>query len=342
MVRLAQIILITIQELSPKNTKLKGLTTGGLIRVLGEDMLASVTYYDSRYRPIQNISGNHLGGTEKVTNFYDHLVENNVVSSLITKTLRVHKVGNVEKEIKEEYTYDHMDRLLTTKTTIDNNTSTITNSYNEIGELIKKDLNGVQEVDYQYNIRGWLTKINDGTALTGDDVFGMELKYTEAPEGYKQYNGNIGQILWKGVDASTTTNDNAQDYKYKYDPLNRLKKAEHTSGSNVGYYDVGGNDNGINYDANGNILSLTRRYNNNLMDNLTYTYANGNQLSAVADAEPDAGRGFEETGSEGMQANEYLYDANGNMVKDANKKIANIQYNHLNLLSGLIILILIM
>ena len=309
-----------------QNTKPKGLTTGGLTKVLcTQNMLPSVTYYDSRYRPIQNISGNHLGGTEKITTEYF-----NVVSPNVESVTRVHQAGTITKIIQEEYTYDHMDRLLTTKTTIDGNSSTITHTYNEIGELIKKDLNGVQEVDYQYNIRGWLTKINDGTALTGDDVFGMELKYTDA--GYKQYNGNIGQILWKGVDESTSTNDNAQDYKYKYDPLNRLKKAEHTSGSNLGYFDVGGNDNGgIRYDANGNIKSLTRKYNNDLMDNLTYSYANGNQLSAVADAEPDAGRGFEETGSEGMQADEYLYDANGNMIRDANKKITNIQYNHLNL-----------
>ena len=313
-----------------QNTKLKGLTTGGLTKVLGtQNMLPSVTYYDSRYRPIQNISGNHLGGTEKITTKYF-----NVVSPNVESVSRIHKAGTVTKTIQEEYTYDHMDRLLTTKTTIDGNPSpsTITHSYNEIGELIKKDLNGIQEVDYQYNIRGWLTKINNGTALTGSDVFGMELKYTDAPAGYEQYNGNIGQILWKGVDESTSTNDNAQDYKYKYDPLNRLKKAEHTSGSNLGYYDVGGNDAGqIRYDANGNTKSLTRKYNNDLMDNLTYSYAHGNQLSAVADAVPDAGRGFEEIGSEGMQADEYLYDANGNMVKDANKKIANIQYNHLNL-----------
>ena len=328
-----------------QNTKLKGLTTGGLTKVLGtQNMLPSVTYYDSRYRPIQNISGNHLGGTEKITTKYF-----NVVSPNVESVSRIHKAGTVTKTIQEEYTYDHMDRLLTTKTTIDGNPSpsTITHSYNEIGELIKKDLNGIQEVDYQYNIRGWLTKINDGTALTGNDVFGMELKYTDAPAGYEQYNGNIGQILWKGVDTSPTTNDNAQSYKYTYDPLNRIKKAEHTSGSTIGNYNVGGNDNGgIRYDANGNILNLNRyQLLNNTkykIDDLQYSYTSGNQLAgvidngqttAITDPDPQINKvedyGFRDDPA--STANDYTYDANGNMVSDKNKGIVNIDYNFLNL-----------
>jgi RHS repeat-associated protein len=63
------------------------------------------------------------------------------------------------------------------------------NQYNELGQLIDKKLhsaNGAaakQSVDHRYNIRGWLTSINDA-ALTIDgtdpkDHFGMELGYNE-------------------------------------------------------------------------------------------------------------------------------------------------------------------
>ena len=241
-----------------------------------------------------------------------------------------------------------MDRLLTTKTTIDNNESIITNIYNEIGELIKKDLNGAQEVDYQYNIRGWLTKINDGTALTGNDVFGMELKYTDAPAGYEQYNGNIGQVFWKGVDDSDLTNDNEQNYKYTYDKLNRLKKAIHNNGE----FNVTGNDDGIQYDLNGNIKNLERfgRLKNGsggylsgsyLIDRLNYNYTSGgNQLTSVDDTGSSYAysiggdnrlakqEGFEDGNTSG---DDYTYDANGNMISDKNKGITNIVYNHLNL-----------
>jgi RHS repeat-associated protein len=63
------------------------------------------------------------------------------------------------------------------------------NQYNELGQLVDKKLhsaNGAaakQSIDHRYNIRGWLTSINDA-ALTIDgtdpkDYFGMELGYNE-------------------------------------------------------------------------------------------------------------------------------------------------------------------
>jgi hypothetical protein len=66
------------------------------------------------------------------------------------------------------------------------------NEYNELGQLIDKKLHSTnsnatdakQSVDYRYNIRGWLTSINNAAvtseAQTNDDtgdLFGMELGY---------------------------------------------------------------------------------------------------------------------------------------------------------------------
>ena len=90
------------------------------------------------------------------------------------------------------------------------------------------------------------------------------------------------------------------------------------------------------YDKNGNILAL-QRYGQTgassygLIDNLTFTL-NGNQLNRVDDAVTSSAynNGFEFKDAV-KQANEYAYDANGNLTKDLNKGISNISYNCLNL-----------
>ncbi|NLN32699.1 MAG: hypothetical protein GX159_03775 [Flavobacteriaceae bacterium] len=71
------------------------------------------------------------------------------------------------------------------------------------------------------------------------------------------------------------------------------------------------------------------------MDNLTYTYQNGNGLSNllvnVADAvTTGSNEGFKD-GNTDPNLDDYEYDANGNMIKDRNKGISNITYNYLNL-----------
>ncbi|WP_040497658.1 hypothetical protein, partial [Fulvivirga imtechensis] len=80
---------------------------------------------------------------------------------------------------------------------------------------------------------------------------------------------------------------------------------------------------------NGNILSLKRQAHNadfRTIDALQYTYTNGNQLSAVADA-----AGWEGFADKNTTGPDYTYDANGNMTKDLDKEIESIEYNHLNL-----------
>ncbi len=59
---------------------------------------------------------------------------------------------------------------------------------------------------------------------------------------------------------------------------------------------------------------------------------NGNQLTAVNDAATaSAYNGGFEFKNGANAANEYAYDANGNLTKDLNKNITDIQYNFLNL-----------
>ncbi|MCA6045347.1 RHS repeat-associated core domain-containing protein, partial [Bacteroides thetaiotaomicron] len=90
------------------------------------------------------------------------------------------------------------------------------------------------------------------------------------------------------------------------------------------------------YDRVGNILGL-KRYGQTtstgygLVDNLSLTY-NGNQLKKVTDTATGSvyGNGFEFKNGANKDI-EYEYDENGNLTKDLNKNMLDIQYNCLNL-----------
>ena len=95
------------------------------------------------------------------------------------------------------------------------------------------------------------------------------------------------------------------------------------------------------YDLNGNIRKL-KRYghitlnaqgevsNYGVMDDLTYSYDMGNSSNRLMQVS-DAGSkdyGFKDGAT---SSTEFGYDVNGNMIKDLNKGIGSIAYNHLNL-----------
>ena len=125
-------------------------------------------------------------------------------------------------------------------------------------------------------------------------------------------------------------------YKFTYDGLNRMLDAVYGEGTNIGSNTNRFTEKVTGYDKNGNILALQRYGQTSasgygLIDNLTFTL-DGNQLNRVDDAVTASAynNGFEFKDAV-KQANEYAYDANGNLTKDLNKNISNIQYNCLNL-----------
>ncbi len=89
--------------------------------------------------------------------------------------------------IVKRFVYDRGGRLVSEFHRIDGNPEVelARNMYNELGQLVDKGLHGVsgafkQSVDYRYNIRGWLTSINDSELSDGEnDYFGMNLAYNE-------------------------------------------------------------------------------------------------------------------------------------------------------------------
>ena len=296
--------------------QLKGQVTGARTKVLGSsEWLETITFYDNRYRPIKVVTDNHKNGQDIIETEYK-----NVVSALVTETTMSHTSDDYSGTltVRETYHYDHLDRLTSQTHQINQGTpvTLAANTYNDLGELVSKSVGGsVHQIDYTYNIRGWLKTINGGAAITGSDKFGMELFYDDAG----QYNGNIGKMSWKSLGGSNT---NVQTYDYTYDPLSRLKGAAYTSSGQNGFFNVSN----LQYDGNGNILNLDRKKDGANLDLLSYQYE-GNRLISVEDASNNI-EGFENGVS---QTVEYEYDANGNMVNDDNKGITYISYNHLNL-----------
>ena len=318
--------------------QVKGQVTGTLTRGEGTDFITTITYYDEKYRPVQVVAENHLtNGKDIVSNQYDFVGN-------IRKTQTEHFDGSTTTTIKRRFEYDHMDRLTHTWHEVNSEGEVLISrsTYNEIGELERKDLHyeGAsadpaesafeQNLDYEYNIRGWLRAVNDPGGL-GADLFGMKLHYNDNPLSASanddHFNGNISAMEWSNYDV-TNTGIAVRGYSFAYDDLNRLKSADHfEDGTGESRYGVSG----LNYDLNGNMLALTRNgADGSAIDNLDFHESEyiGNQLMKVTDSSNDA-TGFD-NGNSGS-GTDYTYDDNGNMISDANKGITSIEYNHLNL-----------
>ncbi|RNA62869.1 RHS repeat-associated core domain-containing protein [Chryseobacterium nematophagum] len=285
------------------------------------------TYYDTKGRVIGNHSINHLGGYTRTESKLDFT---GVAQNTVTKHKRLNT--DTEKVITEVFTYDHENRLLKHTHKVDNNPEEILaqNTYNELSQLQTKKVGGVnptspvQTIDYKYNIRGWMTKINDPSNLNGK-LFGYEIKYNNpvlTTLALAKYNGNIAEVNWK------TSNDGIlKRYAYHYDGLNRLLYGHYAEPlSTIAQTDHFGES--MEYDLNGNITHLYRNAKNPngqvmQIDNLSYTYS-GNRLTKVADTSQNI-EGYPGGG------NPIGYDNNGNMISHPDKGINSISYNFLNL-----------
>jgi RHS repeat-associated protein len=320
----------------------KGIVTGSKTRVLGSsNYLYDAVYYDNKYRVIQTVSQNHKNGSNRITANFDF-------ANKLQQVRRTYVVNGVTFFIDENFEYDHNGRLTSGRHSVNGQQEVILfkNEYSELGELVDKQLhssdNGVtfaQSIDYRYNVRGWLLSINNSelTNTTNNDddndLFGMELAYHEdiGLNSTPQYNGNISGLKW----SNNTVESNVlqRGYSFTYDQMNRVKAANHLEAIILNNWATGKFDeNGINYDLNGNILSLQRRNGTgNLIDNLTYNYgtsgAISNRLAYVSDASSSS-EGFTD-GNAGVD--DFGYDQNGNLLLDKNKGITSISYNHLNL-----------
>jgi RHS repeat-associated protein len=331
-----------------------GLATRSKVKVLGtSDYLITIKFYDKWQRAIQSLGNNHrrLTVDNLTTVVYDFTGKMTMSRSIVNTGTLV--------TIENKVFYDHAGRPLRVIQSVDGSTeiAIAKYSYNEIGQLVEKNLHltdsesGLQSIDYRYNIRGWLTSINNSTltdegtgahTLNNDanDYFGMELMFNTVDNTLNNsavYNGNISAVKWKGLGGSGLTDRNS--YLYTYDKADRLTNSQFKKhGVSAWDQEVNTLNEQISYDENGNVSNLIRKQNQRGMsglnitstpqtiDDLTYTYTIGNQLSKVEDASGD-NAGFINGTVNG--ANEYTYNVDGSLLSDKNKGIDSIKYNEL-------------
>lgn len=328
----------------------KGMPTGSWVRALTSTTATAgettTTFYDTKARPIRTYLTNYVGGYT----YTDTVLDFSGVPQYI-KTFHKRLASNVELKTTEVFTYSPQGRLLTQTHQVNALPVQLlaSNSYDELGQLISKNVGNtsatpLQKVDYAYNIRGWLTGINNDLTnnlilnTSEKDLFAFKINYNTVENcfnyaGTTLYNGNISETYWRSASDNTQ-----RKYGYKYDILNRLRASIYQKpGLTAAQTQVtNAYDENITYDKNGNITSLNRKGNGDpqvgamLIDDLTYVYSSStsNQLLKVTDSpNGNDAQGF----IDANKTNDYTYDANGNLKTDANKNITAIVYNHLNL-----------
>ena len=285
----------------------KGALTGQMVAGINGNPVWKAFYYDIRGREVKRVESNAMNGYDVTTTSYSF------TNKPLTLT-HVHTSGSKSLTEVHTYSYDYADRLSKVQHKLDNNTivTLAEYTYDDLGRMEQKKLGGTAHSStYSYNIRSWLT------GITGSK-FTQTLAYNNSTAGY---NGNITAMGW-------TADGDSHSYTFTYDGLSRLLNATHGAGRFT--------EKVTSYDKNGNIKGL-QRYGQTgastygLIDNLSYTL-NGNQLNRVDDAvNASAYNGGFEFKDAVKQTNEYAYDNNGNLTKDLNKGIEEIQYNSLNL-----------
>ncbi|RYJ42050.1 DUF6443 domain-containing protein [Flavobacterium beibuense] len=334
----------------PLSFNLKGLATGNKIRALGTDYwTTNLTGYNNKAAVIWSYTNNQfLNSATTVNNDVDF-------QGLVWQSKTTHeKSGKPSLSIYNTFDYDEADRLEAQHQALtpiigagagSYSHYLFKNIYDEYGQLMEKHVGGrstlperLQEIDYIYNIRGWLMGINLGGSVANQKLFALRLDY-EGPEyvGTPLYNGNISKVTWQTNNTSTSQ----RSYLLEYDDLNRLTNASFYPPNALAYqgnpsYKENYTEGNIQYDKNGNILKLDRYGLNEAantmtkIDQLSYIYgAFSNKLNKVSDDAVDTS-GFIDGVNTG---NDYAYDGNGNLIMDMNKGISsgNIAYNHLNL-----------
>lgn len=353
----------------------RGMLTGSLTKVLDQQndtYLTSVVYYDQLRRPVQLWEETLRGGHDKKTFYY---AWNGQVVRIDRKLFGIDELPTFETI--QEYEYDRTGRLIHhyQKTGSDPKVEIFGLQYNEIGQLYRKHLHipagmntGMQVIDYRYNERGWLRKINnsalvdDGDNLEDNDVFGIDLIYHKydmvasgnkflptgiSPEEY--FGGQLSAIQFNTkapeVDG-TTVNEKA--YVFRYDDLYRLTSsafvAESHSLTEYGIFSEAENAflEKVNYNLTGDITRLIRNRGKGpwdkmgwaTIDNLVYGYTPwSHRLKSVQEMGHNLQEPlFSHFTEQSVTNDEYNYDDLGNCISDLNKNI-EYQYNAIGLMT---------
>jgi RHS repeat-associated protein len=333
------------------------LVTGTKTKVLNSNpaqYLYAVSFFDDYGNTIQLNGTNQTGGVDVLTTQYSY------DGKILAIRQKHTKAGNNSQthNVYSRFEFDNAGRILKNYKRIDNDPEKLlsNNIYNEQSQLIKVELGKlpnntpVTTIDYAYNLNGSLKSMNESfvKGFTNDRFFGQILNkdfgFTQS-----QYNGNIAGVQWRSIGDGER-----RALGYSYDPANRVLKSDFTqftggwnNSANIDFSTKlgDGSNPATAYDANGNIKSMAQKglqlYQSDIVDNLTYRYADNNYSNKLWAVDEAAATGTSANATENILGdfknnkldapdNDYTYDANGNSLSDNNKSITSITYNHLN------------
>lgn len=331
-----------------KTNVTRGMVTGSKVRVMDpesstEQWQYTANYYDNKGRLLQSQSTDLYGGIHSISNIYTFQGQvwksNEYYRNNSLKAVPGAQDGAITTyTIKKTYTRNlgtgGNDKVAKTEQQINNGPifNLANYSYDHLGRVTLKDLRAGLVLQ-EYNIHGVLTHIaaEDHTSSPFRSIFDERLRYDWGFQS-KLYNGNIAGIRWSNSDGKQHA------YGYSYDQQDRLTHAEYRqqSGSAWSNSSIDYTAANISYDRNGNLLHMDQMGGDyptgspKKIDQLTYYYqANSNKLDQVEDAGVEVA-GLPDFRNKANHSGEYSYDANGNLVKDDNKKITSITYTYLN------------
>jgi RHS repeat-associated protein len=298
--------------------------------------LIAVNFYNDRGLLLQTQALNHMGGWSFVTTSYDFLGQKLGVYSELNNP---QAANNAKIKTIETFSYNQAGNV-TSSTHSLNNLGVVTSTYNfdELQRLANKKFpNSINpSIVYDYNIHGWISGINKNYCLTGtgDQSFGMEINY-DYGYGTNYFNGSVAGVKWRNLGKTTQL----RSYGYVYDAYNRLKSADFVMKTGAINSAVPFSNTTIDftasnmlYDENGNIQSMKHMGLNVggqkiILDDLSYGYAtNTNKLLSVTESASSQSKNpttYDKLGDfrDVAGANDYTYDANGNLLTDANKSL---------------------
>ncbi|WP_299432244.1 RHS repeat-associated core domain-containing protein [uncultured Aquimarina sp.] len=284
----------------------------------------TTTYYSyDIYGRVQWIVQNIVGlGTKTIDYEYDP------ITSQVNRVL--YQKHSTTDLFIHQYTYDKNDYSLTkveTATYGSDYKEHARYEYNETGALKRLDLaEGLQGIDYVYNLNGALKSINSAnlTAATdpgGDnnDLFGMNVHYYDedykrtgtpktiptTPNGIEQYNGNIKSITWNTLGQN---NNSPDSYYYSYNKNNWLTGASFNQQVNEADTSVPLDLDPLNQPISSTTNAEARR---------SITLENGFSITATSSRTFSAKIATDGTVQGDADYNVYdiTYDANGNIQK---------------------------
>jgi RHS repeat-associated protein len=327
----------------------RGLLTGTKVKVLypagvpqGPQWLIKIYYYDYNKRVIQTQVDNVLGGVDITGvrfNFSGQPVSQ-VLQHSNPKIAANHPshIRNLQLRKRFEYYDNGVLRRLFQQVGNEPEQQLVQHEYNDLGQLQRKTLgNNLEQLNFNYNIQGQLTGINEGYLRNrnANHWWGGTFHFYDGFTGSVP-DGSISGLTWR----SRGRFDEAHAYGFSYDQQGRLKEANYTVNTAAAPGSTGWTQaknytvNDLQYDDAGNITKMrtqsTAWGETRTIDNLTYNYQTGtHKLNAVNDAATPQNRLLSDFRDSVQQAQEYIYDANGNLTEDKNKGFTAL-WNHLD------------